>query len=76
MSTTYQTLRIGDDGEGVVTVVIDAPPTNLIGPELVRDLVGVLTALESEARAATLFARGLQTRGDLELNLGTHIGLL
>ena len=29
-------------------VVIDAPPMNLIGPELVRDLVGLFGALGSE----------------------------
>ncbi len=33
---------------GVQTVVIDAPPINLIGPELVHDLVAVLSELESD----------------------------
>ena len=28
-------------------MVIDAPPMNLIGPELVRDLVNLIGALES-----------------------------
>ena len=32
---------------GVFSVVIDAPPMNLIGPGLVRDLVGVLGEVES-----------------------------
>jgi metal-dependent amidase/aminoacylase/carboxypeptidase family protein len=34
-------------GNGALSVVIDAPPMNLIGPELVRDLVSLLGALES-----------------------------
>jgi pimeloyl-ACP methyl ester carboxylesterase len=39
MSQTYRTLRVARSDEGVLSVVIDAPPMNLIGPELVRDLV-------------------------------------
>ena len=37
-------------------VVIDAPPMNLIGPELVRDLVGLFGVLESgqETRVVVL----------------------
>jgi enoyl-CoA hydratase/carnithine racemase len=149
----YPTLHIGHD-DGVVTVAIDAPPMNLIGPELVRDLAGLVSELESDpdgrvmvlgsadpeffvphvdltkvadytaeaakaggpedaslgmlwrklselplpaadafradakrfqhfvasdtvkARMATLFGQGLQTRGDLELDLGDRIGRL
>ena len=48
MAQAYRTLHIGHDDERVVTVAIDAPPMNLIGPELVRDLVGLFSALESE----------------------------
>jgi enoyl-CoA hydratase/carnithine racemase len=44
---TYPTLRIGRDDQRVITVAIDAPPMNLIGPELVRDLVNLLDTLES-----------------------------
>jgi enoyl-CoA hydratase/carnithine racemase len=47
MSQVYRTLRVTPGDEGVLGVVIDAPPMNLIGPELVRDLVGLLSALES-----------------------------
>lgn len=54
MSPTYQTLRIGHDDNGVVAVTIDAPPMNLIGPELVHDLVGLLTALESDPKARVM----------------------
>jgi enoyl-CoA hydratase/carnithine racemase len=48
MTQSYRTLRVtGSDG-GVLSVVIDAPPMNLIGPELVRDLVTLLGELESD----------------------------
>jgi len=56
MTDRYSTLRVTPDGEGVLSVVIDAPPMNLIGPELVRDLVGLIGALESgqETRVVVL----------------------
>ena len=48
MNQSYRTLRVARSDEGVLTVVIDAPPMNLIGPELVRDLVTLLSELESD----------------------------
>jgi hypothetical protein len=39
MTQTFRTMRVAGAEEGVLSVVIDAPPMNLIGPELVRDLV-------------------------------------
>jgi len=48
MTQVYRTLRVAPSGEGVLGVVIDAPPMNLIGPELVRDLVSLIGALESD----------------------------
>ena len=48
MTQVYRTLRVAPSDEGVLGVVIDAPPMNLIGPELVRDLVSLLGALESD----------------------------
>ena len=51
MAQEYRTLRVGHPDERVVTVAIDAPPMNLIGPELVRDLVGLLSALETDISA-------------------------
>jgi enoyl-CoA hydratase/carnithine racemase len=48
MSQPYRTLRVARSDEGVLGVVIDAPPMNLIGPELVRDLVALLGELESD----------------------------
>lgn len=47
MMREYQTLRVVEPEDGVLSVVIDAPPMNLIGPELVRDLVTLSGALES-----------------------------
>jgi enoyl-CoA hydratase/carnithine racemase len=43
----FRTLSVAERDTGVLSVVIDAPPMNLIGPELVRDLVRLLGALES-----------------------------
>jgi enoyl-CoA hydratase/carnithine racemase len=48
MSQTYRMLRVARSDEGVLSVVIDAPPMNLIGPELVRDLVMLVGELESD----------------------------
>jgi enoyl-CoA hydratase/carnithine racemase len=48
MAPAYRTLRVTPSDEGVLTVEIDAPPMNLIGPELVRDLVTLLSGLESD----------------------------
>ena len=47
MTGTFQTLNVGSGGDGVLTVAIEAPPMNLIGPELVRDLVTLFARLES-----------------------------
>ena len=43
----YRTLRLAESDMGVLSVVIDAPPMNLIGPQLVRDLVRLLGEVES-----------------------------
>ena len=48
MTQVYSTLRVAPSDEGVLGVVIDVPPMNLIGPELVHDLVTLIGALESE----------------------------
>ena len=37
----FSTLRVAPGDAGVLGVMIDAPPMNLIGPELVRDLVSL-----------------------------------
>src|SRR4051794_19266617 len=43
----FRTLSVAERDKGVLSVVIDAPPMNLIGPEPVRDLVRLLGALDS-----------------------------
>jgi enoyl-CoA hydratase/carnithine racemase len=43
----YSTLRVAPGDVGVLNVVIDAPPMNLVGPELVRDLVRLFGELEA-----------------------------
>ncbi len=48
MVQTYRTLRVAATDPGVLCVTIDAPPMNLIGPELVRDLVSLLDDVESD----------------------------
>jgi enoyl-CoA hydratase/carnithine racemase len=48
MTQTYRTLRAASSDEGVLNIVIDAPPINLIGPELVRDMVALLSDVESD----------------------------
>ena len=50
MTQVYRTLRVAPSDKGVLGVVIDAPPMNLIGPELVRDLVGLLGELDPTRR--------------------------
>jgi enoyl-CoA hydratase/carnithine racemase len=49
MTQVYSTLRVTPNDDGVLGVM-DAPPMNLIGPELVRDLVALLAELESGAQ--------------------------
>jgi enoyl-CoA hydratase/carnithine racemase len=48
MTQVYRTLRVAPSDKGVLGVVIDAPPMNLIGPGLVHDLAGLLGAVESD----------------------------
>jgi enoyl-CoA hydratase/carnithine racemase len=48
MIQRYQTLRAAPSDEGLLGVVINAPPMNLSGPQLARELVGLLGTLESD----------------------------
>src|SRR5215471_14952734 len=61
MTQTYRTLRVTSDGKGMLSVVIDAPPMNLIGPELVRDLVSLFGALESDQEARVVVLESADT---------------
>jgi enoyl-CoA hydratase/carnithine racemase len=58
MTQVYSRLRVAPSDEGVLEVVIDAPPMNLIGPELVRDLVSLLGALESDQETRVMVLEG------------------
>ncbi|WP_426515588.1 enoyl-CoA hydratase/isomerase family protein [Diaminobutyricibacter sp. McL0618] len=49
----YRTLRVHRDG-AVLTVEIAAPPMNLLGPELVHDLVSLIQRAESDAGVQVL----------------------
>ena len=45
MSAAFETLEVRRNG-GVLTVDIAAPPMNLMGPALVRDLVSLIKQAE------------------------------
>ena len=45
---TFETIRVHSDGGGVVFAEIAAPPMNLLGPELVRDLVSLIQRTEAD----------------------------
>jgi len=45
MATNYETLRLEETGT-VLFATIDAPPMNMLGPELVRDLVSLIETLD------------------------------
>jgi polyhydroxyalkanoate synthase len=55
MSDGFATLSVSSDGP-VLYVDIDTPPMNLIGPELVRDLVSLMRRSESDKEAITKYA--------------------
>jgi enoyl-CoA hydratase/carnithine racemase len=50
---TFETLRV-KDAHGVLNVEIAAPPMNLLGPELVRDLVTLIRRAEADASVKVL----------------------
>jgi enoyl-CoA hydratase/carnithine racemase len=47
MSMTFETLNVNSEG-AVLLVEIAAPPMNLLGPELVRDLVSLIQQTEAD----------------------------
>jgi enoyl-CoA hydratase/carnithine racemase len=53
MAEDLQTLKLSREG-AVVFATISAPPMNLLGPELVRDLVSLIQAVESDATVKVL----------------------
>jgi enoyl-CoA hydratase/carnithine racemase len=52
-SMAFETLRVQKEGS-VLFVKIDAPPMNLNGPELVRDLVSLIQSAEAEEAVQVL----------------------
>jgi enoyl-CoA hydratase/carnithine racemase len=50
---TFDTLSVTREG-AVLFVEIAAPPMNLLGPELVRDLVSLISQLEPDEAAKVL----------------------
>jgi enoyl-CoA hydratase/carnithine racemase len=52
-SWTFETISVHIDA-GVVVAEISAPPMNLLGPELVRDLVSLLRRAEADAACSVL----------------------
>jgi enoyl-CoA hydratase/carnithine racemase len=53
---TFETLRVQLDG-GVLLAAIAAPPMNLLGPELVRDLVSLIQRAEADDAIEVLVFR-------------------
>jgi enoyl-CoA hydratase/carnithine racemase len=47
ISMVFETLKVGREG-AVLFVDIAAPPMNLLGPELVRDLVSLIQQAEAD----------------------------
>jgi enoyl-CoA hydratase/carnithine racemase len=54
------TLDVGQDG-AVLTVAIAAPPMNLLGPELVRDLVSLIQQAEADEDVKVLVFKSADT---------------
>jgi enoyl-CoA hydratase/carnithine racemase len=53
---TYETITVEDEG-GVLLAEINAPPMNLLGPELVRDLVSLIQRAEADEQVQVLVFR-------------------
>ena len=70
-----ETLRLNTEGAGLFAEIA-APPMNLLGPELVRDLVSLIRLAEVDNSLKVVvfkMTRGLQTR-DAEMKLAELIG--
>ena len=53
MTAGFETLIVGREGR-VLFVDISAPPMNLLGPELVRDLVSLIQSAEADDEVRVL----------------------
>jgi len=58
MAKYYETLRLEQTGT-VLFATIDAPPKNMLGPELVRDLVSLIEPWTRASRTRSLSLRAL-----------------
>ncbi|MBV8935424.1 MAG: enoyl-CoA hydratase/isomerase family protein, partial [Alphaproteobacteria bacterium] len=56
MQVTFETLRVHQE-DAVCFADIAAPPMNLLGPELVRDLVSLIRQCEADERVEVLVFR-------------------
>jgi enoyl-CoA hydratase/carnithine racemase/quinol monooxygenase YgiN len=56
MSLVFETLRVREE-DAVLFAEISAPPMNLLGPELVRDLVSLIQQAEADAAIKVLVFR-------------------
>ena len=65
VTRAFDTLTVSTEG-GVLAVEISAPPMNLLGPELVRDLVSLVQTAEADPSRE---GRGLQERRPRLLHL-------
>jgi enoyl-CoA hydratase/carnithine racemase len=55
MTTSFSTLKV-EQRDGVLHAVIDAPPMNLIGPELISDLVDLIEHAEQTGCQVVVFS--------------------
>jgi enoyl-CoA hydratase/carnithine racemase len=69
LPATFETLAVRRDG-GVLFTKISAPPMNLLGPELVRDLVSLIRRAEADESVRVL----VFTSGDPEYFI-SHVDL-
>jgi len=74
-SMVFEKLNVTREG-AVLFAAINAPPMNLEGPELIRDLISLTVRLDQSSvarrrtqRMEAAMKRGFQTR-DAEMNLG------
>ena len=58
MATNYKALRL-EETWTVLFATIDAPPKNMLGPELVRDLVSLIEPWTRASRTRSLSLRAL-----------------
>ena len=71
--TTTAQIHLARPSPAYWRVTIDNPPTNVMGPEMVRQFQEVIAALEADGIKA-LMARGFHKPGGAENRLGYYLG--